>query len=148
VVEGVPRGHGLSAYVGYVIKLRSPSQLTVERRYSEFSALREVLVRRWPGVIIPCLPAKHTSGSNSLRVVNERVKYLSYFLNNCARMTFIFMADEFQLFLTSTDPDLRARLERLPALPYYLTLNRYEEAFAGVQADETRRGEVAVAMRE
>jgi hypothetical protein len=93
VVEGIPRGHGISAYVGYVVKMKYIIQLTIERRYSEFAALREVLVKRWPGVMVPPLPAKHSSGSNSLRVVNERVKYLTYFLNNCVKLNFIFMSD-------------------------------------------------------
>ena len=92
VGEGVTRGHGISSYVGYIIKVESPNKLTVERRYREFNALREVLVKRWPGVMIPCLPPKHTAGSNSLKIVNERVKYLTYFLNGCAKMKFIFMS--------------------------------------------------------
>jgi hypothetical protein len=77
-------------------------------------------------VVVPCLPAKRASGSNSLKVVNERVKYLSYFLNNCVKLAFIFMSDEFQLFLTSSDPDLKTKFEKMPTLPYYLMLHRYQ----------------------
>jgi hypothetical protein len=77
-------------------------------------------------VVVPCLPAKRASGSNSLKVVNERVKYLSYFLNNCVKLAFIFMSDEFQLFLTSSDPALKTKFEKMPTLPYYLMLHRYQ----------------------
>jgi hypothetical protein len=76
------------------------------------------------------------------------VKYLSYFLNNCVRLPFIFMSDEFQLFLTSTDPDLRGRLEKLPQLPFLLMLHRYEEAYPGVKGEESRRAEIAISLRD
>jgi len=33
VVEGINRGHGISSYVGYIIKVSHPTKLTVERRY-------------------------------------------------------------------------------------------------------------------
>jgi hypothetical protein len=36
------------------------------------------------------------------------------------------MSDEFQLFLTSSDPDLKTKFEKMPTLPYYLMLHRYQ----------------------
>jgi hypothetical protein len=46
------------------------------------------------------------------------------------------MFDEFQIFLTSTSPDLRKVYEKMPALDYYIMLNRYQESFPHLKADE------------
>jgi hypothetical protein len=48
---------------------------------------------RWPGIYIPGLPPKHSAGSNNLKVVNERIKYLSYFLNCIAKVNYLFMSE-------------------------------------------------------
>jgi hypothetical protein len=87
------RGSGLTSYVAYIVKVSHPIKITVERRYREFDSLREALLARWPGIYIPCLPPKHNAGNNNLKVVNERIKYLSYFLNCIAKVTYLFMSE-------------------------------------------------------
>jgi hypothetical protein len=47
----------MKAYVVYTIKLSWVDQ-NYYRRYSDFYALRETLVERWPGVYIPNIPGK------------------------------------------------------------------------------------------
>lgn len=40
VVEGVTRSHGISSYIAYMIKVSTPHEHVIERRYREFDALR------------------------------------------------------------------------------------------------------------
>jgi hypothetical protein len=127
VKESVVRGHGISEHVGYVIIMTHPKEIAVERRYREFDALRQILVERWPGLFIPVLPPKHTSGSNSLKVVNQRVRCLTYFLNNCAKIPFIFLSEEFREFLESNNSDLKKLYEKMEKHNYQKMLLRYKE---------------------
>jgi hypothetical protein len=39
-------------------------------------------------------------------------------------------------------------LEKLPSLPAYLMLNRYQEAFRHVKTEEGRRGELWIGLRD
>ena len=46
-------------YVVYSVKgLDKKGTFQMERRYSDFEALRKALVQRWPGCFIPPLPPK------------------------------------------------------------------------------------------
>lgn len=40
VTEGITRGQGISSYIGYIIKVKKPTNISIERRYSEFASLR------------------------------------------------------------------------------------------------------------
>lgn len=71
------------------------------------------MMARWPGVYIPCLPPKHIAGNSDLKIVSERVKYLTYFLNCIAKVKYLFMSDEFQLFLNSNSSDLKKLFDKM-----------------------------------
>lgn len=105
-----------------------------------------MLLTNWPGVLIPSLPPKHSSGSNSYKVVQERVKHLSLFLKVCANVNFLFMSDEFQLFLTSS-ADLRRHFEKMDRLSYALRFERYRQLFPDIPVDLEKRSSDLVHMR-
>lgn len=105
-----------------------------------------MLLTNWPGVLIPSLPPKHSSGSNSYKVVQERVKHLSLFLKVCANVNFLFMSDEFQLFLTSS-VDLRRHFEKMDRLSYALRFERYRQLFPDIPVDLEKRSSDLVHMR-
>lgn len=64
------------------------------------------MLKEWPGCFIPCLPDKQIIGSNSLKVVKERMKELTYFLNSVAKIPYLLQSEEFHFFLTSPNSDL------------------------------------------
>jgi sorting nexin-1/2/sorting nexin-4 len=49
----------MSKFVVYTVRGQDSSgSFETYRRYSDFMALRTVLVRKWPGVYIPAIPPK------------------------------------------------------------------------------------------
>jgi hypothetical protein len=142
VTESVARDSGLSSYAAYIVKVSQPIKITIERRYREFDALREAMLLRWPGVFIPILPPKHSGGSNTLKVVNERIKYLTYFLNCIAKTKCLFLSEEFQLFLNSNSSDLKKLFDKMQKPTYESIVLRYEKVFPEIRPDKTAKGEL------
>ena len=66
-------------------------KLEVRRRYTDFEMLRASLARRYPGLLVPALPAKaYTHGAGDaerLAFARERTRQLGLFLARCARVT-------------------------------------------------------------
>lgn len=60
------------------------SDVSVTRRYSEFSWLAKELSNQFPGVIIPALPEKQAVGRFSSDFVESRQRALEKFLQRCA----------------------------------------------------------------
>jgi hypothetical protein len=69
--------------------------LEVRRRYSEFSSLRDALIRLHPTLIIPPIPEKHTmadyaanptNAKQDQQIIDLRKRMLAVFLNRCRRM--------------------------------------------------------------
>lgn len=89
--------------------------------------------------MIPCLPRKHQTGSNSIKVVNERIKYLTYFLNCIAKQKFLFESEEVQLFFNSNNSDMKKTYEKMEKLSYEKKLERFKLVYANVDIDPTKR---------
>jgi hypothetical protein len=64
---------GIKKFVTYQIGGSSMSS-EVTRRYSDFFALREKLLERWPGVYIPNIPPKKTVGNTEGKFIEKRVR--------------------------------------------------------------------------
>lgn len=62
----------------------------VERRYSDFEALRKALVLHWPGCIIPQIPEKTLVGNLDPDFIDTRKKLLDYFLKQIASMDYLY----------------------------------------------------------
>ncbi|KAJ2904597.1 hypothetical protein MKZ38_007576 [Zalerion maritima] len=85
-----PEGGG--RYIVYTIRT---GDLEVRRRYSEFSSLRDALVRLHPTLIIPPIPEKHTvadyaanptNAKQDQQIIDYRKRMLAVFLNRCRKM--------------------------------------------------------------
>ena len=66
-----------------------------KRRYNEFHALHEALLRRWPGIVIPLVPPKKAVGNKGAAFVQERRFYLERFLRKMCQYDFIINSQEF-----------------------------------------------------
>ena len=63
-------------------------------------------------------------------VINERIQYFTYFLNNIVKKKHLYESEEFQLFLTSNSPDVSKVLKELPRLKPEEMGERYRKAFS------------------
>ena len=68
------------------------------RRYNDFYALREHLVRNWPGVYIPPIPPKKMTGNKDERFVEDRVIFLDRFMKQISTHQHLTGSDTFKAF--------------------------------------------------
>ena len=98
----------MGKHVTYGIKGEDRSGVfEIYRRYSDFFALREYFVHRWPGVFIPPVPPKKIivramQGNKAESNVSTRKKLLEEFLKKTVSIAFLFKSDEFQMFIRGT----------------------------------------------
>ena len=101
-------------------------QLT--RRYSDFYALYEKLLQRWPGIYIPRLPPKKMTGNMDPNLIKTRMRLLNRFCLNLSNIDYLYKAEETSIFRNNV-PDVANAINKLPELNYSDMLNRMKEAF-------------------
>ena len=101
-------------------------QLT--RRYSDFFALYEKLLKRWPGIYVPRIPPKKMTGNTDPTVIKTRMRLLNRFCLNISNIEYLYKADETNVFRSNV-PDVSNAITKLPELSYSDILNRMKEAF-------------------
>lgn len=120
----------LKKYVTYTVTLKSDFQsqnIEVIRRYSDFHALRAVLLENWPGLYIPNIPPKKTIGNLEQNFINGRCKLLNTFLNKIKRLDYLANSDELKLFLSNAD--VEKSLNSMPKFSLGNALSRYKQYF-------------------
>ena len=100
----------------------------MSRRYSDFLALYEKLVQRWPGVYIPKIPPKIIGKNTSRKRIKRRMRLLNRFCLNLSNIDYLYSSDEVSLF-KSNSQDLANSLYKLPELNLEELLNRMKQAF-------------------
>ncbi|KAE8267435.1 hypothetical protein A4X09_0g4913 [Tilletia walkeri] len=92
-------------FIVYLVRCGSSD---AKRRYSEFEALREALVRLFPCYIVPPIPGKHTFGDYATKpstakedgnIIARRRRMLGSFLHRCAGHNVLNRSIVFQRFL-------------------------------------------------
>ena len=101
-------------------------QLT--RRYSDFFALYEKLLQRWPGIYIPRIPPKKIIGNIDPSVIKTRMRLLNRFCLNLSNIEYLYKAEETNIFRNNV-PDVSNAINKLPELNYSDMLARMREAF-------------------
>mmetsp|Transcript_80523 Transcript_80523/g.93947 ORF Transcript_80523/g.93947 Transcript_80523/m.93947 type:complete len:427 (+) Transcript_80523:52-1332(+) len=114
----------------------SNGEVNIERRYSQFTALRNVLLERWPGIYIPPLPGKKLMGNTDPANIEERRAALEVFLNNCIEIPHLYLSEEFQLFLRTQSPDVSKALEAMPKLSYDEIIEKYIRVYSHLSGIE------------
>ena len=100
----------------------------MSRRYSDFHALYEKLLQRWPGVYIPRIPPKIMTKNTSRKRIKRRMRLLNRFCLNLSNIDYLYSSDETSIF-KSTAQDVANSINKLPELTLEETLNRMKEAF-------------------
>lgn len=67
----------------YILRGKNEESGPIEilRKYSDFHALREALVKRWPGCFIPPIPEKGNIGSTEKQISKNKLHIVNNFLN-------------------------------------------------------------------
>ena len=115
-------------YVTYTLAGRSINQDHLIRRFSDFFALREKLVERWPGIFIPSIPPKKAVGNLEPKNVEHRMRKLNDFCYKLSHYSFLMNSEEVQMFQTATG-DCGKAITALPKLSYTDILQKYQSTF-------------------
>ena len=68
------------------------------RRYNDFHALRDHLLRNWPGVYIPPIPPKKMTGNKDESFVEDRALFLDRFMKQISQHQHLVNSDTFKAF--------------------------------------------------
>lgn len=119
---------GIKKYVLYTLTGSSVNNTDINRRYSDFFALRKKLCERWPGIYIPNIPKKKAVGNLEIKTILSRTKLLNLFSERLAKYDYLLSSEEFNLFL-SDQPNIAKQLEKMPSLKYEELCEKYKQAF-------------------
>ena len=82
----------------------NPLNWTVQRRFSDFDALRLILVKYYPSYHVPPLPSKKIGNRNfDLDFIQKRMKFLNLFINNVVKREEFKASEILVAFLSYTD---------------------------------------------
>ena len=100
----------------------------MSRRYSDFYALYEKLLQRWPGVYIPRIPPKIITKNTSRKKIKRRMRLLNRFCLNLSNIDYLYASDETSIF-KSNSQDVANIISKLPELSLEETVKKMKEAF-------------------
>ena len=98
------------------------------RRYSDFFALYEKLLQRWPGIYIPRIPPKKITGNMDPAMIKTRMRLLNRFCLNLSNIDYLYKAEETNIFRNNI-PEVANAINKLPELSLSEILARMKEAF-------------------
>ena len=87
----------------------------MSRRYSDFFALYEKLVQRWPGVYIPKIPPKIMTKTTSKKTIKIRLRLLNRFCLNLSKIDYLYNSEETNIFKGNSQ-DIANLINKLPEL--------------------------------
>ena len=90
------------AVVYQVTGVDAEGEFKVARRFKEFYALSETLMKNWPGIYIPAIPDKKIFNTTDKEVIEERRALFEKFLKDCAKYDYIIYSKEFKIFTRGT----------------------------------------------
>ena len=125
-----PEKHGknVGSFISYTLNGKDIiGKMT--RRYSDFFALYEKLVQRWPGVYIPKIPPKIITKNTSRKKIKRRMRLLNRFCLNLSEIDYLYNCNETSLF-KSNNQDIAILINKIPELTLEETLHRMKEAFS------------------
>ena len=117
----------VGTYISYTLNGTDITE-QMSRRYSDFYALYEKLLQRWPGVYVPRIPPKKITKNTSRKMIKRRMRLLNRFCLNVSNIYYLYSSDETALFKGNT-PDLANAITKLPDLSTEEYLAKLKDAF-------------------
>ena len=100
----------------------------ITRRYSDFFALYEKLVQRWPGIYIPRIPPKIITKNTSRKRIKRRMRLLNRFCLNLSEIDYLYNCDETSMF-KGNNQEVSTLINKIPEMTLEETLHRMKGAF-------------------
>ena len=75
----------VGSFIAYTMQGTDISEKLL-RRYSDFFALYEKLLQRWPGIYIPRVPPKKITGNLDPNIIKSRMRLLNRFCLNLSNI--------------------------------------------------------------
>ena len=101
----------VGSYIAYTLDGTDITE-RLSRRYSDFFALYEKLLQRWPGVYIPRIPPKKITGNLDPAVIKTRMRLLNRFCLNLSNIDYLYKAEETNIFRNNI-PDVANAINKL-----------------------------------
>lgn len=92
--------------------------------------MRGVMVKAWPGCLIPSIPSKNPLLKNEEEMSRKRERYLDDFVRKMALRPHLYYSEEFQAFLRSEEKNLSDTFEKWPQPTADSIINRYKDIFS------------------
>ena len=112
----------VGSYIAYTLD-GTDITAKLSRRYSDFFALYEKLVQRWPGVYIPRIPPKKITGNLDPAMIKTRMRLLNRFCLNLSGIEYLYRSEETNIFRNDI-PDVANAINKLKELSLGETLSR------------------------
>ena len=117
----------VGAYISYTLD-GTDITAKLNRRYSDFFALYEKLLQRWPGIYVPRIPPKKITGNLDPVMIKTRMRLLNRFCLNLSGIDYLYRAEETNIFRNDI-PDVANAINKLRELSLSEILSRFKEAF-------------------
>lgn len=75
------------------------SEIEIVRKYSDFYALRQALVKRWPGCFVPPVPEKANIGLTDKQISKNKLFLVTNFLNKVLGQDHFANGEELKIFI-------------------------------------------------
>lgn len=143
-------GNAMSRYTTYLVRgvLGASDSFSSRKRYSDFEWLRKALTTHFPGVPVPKIPPKQTTGRFEEAFVEERRAGLEVFLQRCLRRRQIAQGSPLlQAFLQASEAAMEELRKEYDRRSIAEKCREFKVAFARelgsleVAADEARLAE-------
>ena len=103
----------IGGHTAYNVKGKDGNgEFEVVRRYKEFLAFRDTLIKRFPGFYVPPIPGKVTKKMDK-KVINERAYLLNRFMEKISSDQYLWESEEVQLF-TRPNQNVKKQMVMLP----------------------------------
>ena len=123
-------GEGIKKHVQYSL-MGTDIQEALKRRYSDFYALHEKLLERWPGIFVPNIPPKVVVGNLDADIIAYRIRLLNRFCLDLSNIKYLYESEEVKLFQSNSN-DVAKAIEKLPKLTYSQILENYKKALIDI----------------
>ena len=123
-------GEGTKKHVQYSL-MGTDIQEALKRRYSDFNALHEKLLERWPGIFVPNIPPKVVIGILDADIIAYRIRLLNRFCLDLSNIKYLYESEEVKLFQSNSN-DVAKAIEKLPKLIYSQILENYKKALIDI----------------
>ena len=117
----------VGAYISYTLD-GTDITAKLNRRYSDFFALYEKLLQRWPGIYVPRIPPKKITGNLDPVMIKTRMRLLNRFCLNLSNIDYLYRSEETNIFRNDI-PDVANAINKLRELSLSEILSRFKEAF-------------------